>query len=76
MTEWLSKLDPKWVVTNVIGWSFLAVVLYAVYTGMVLPAQNEHFKLVDQVTATQKEIASTQGKQTIILERIDRNTSK
>jgi hypothetical protein len=76
MKDWLAKLDPKWVVTNVVGWSFLAVVLYAVYEGMVLPAQTEHFKLVNEVARNNTSIARTQERQTPILERIERNTSK
>jgi len=76
MNDWLSKLDPKWVVQNVVGWGFLAIVLWFVSSKMILPMQNAHLDLVKDVSKNTGEIVKVQDKQTPILDRIDRNTSK
>ena len=83
MKEWLSKLDPKWVASNIIGWGFLAASLSFVAFYMVLPTQEKAFKTQDELVATQREItkaiqelSSYERAKIQVLERIDRNTSK
>ncbi len=76
MKDWLAQLDPKWVVQNVVGWGFLAVVLWAVFAYMIIPAQNQQFKTQDNMVTVQRDIATTLSNQTTILQDIRRNTSK
>lgn len=68
--------NVKWALQQSVGWTFLGFVVWGVFTYMVLPAQTEHFKLVDKVAENNTAIARTQEQQTPIINRIDRNTSK
>jgi len=83
MNKLLTEQNVKWVLTNVIGWGFLAVILYYVATGMVNPMRDAHLRLVEKtvdtsgrIVETQHAIVETQAKQVPILDRIDKNTSK
>jgi hypothetical protein len=75
MKDWLLKFEPKWVALNVVGWGFLAVVLWR-YDGHATKMEDTHLRLVDKVVDTQERISDVQAKELPILERIDRNTSK
>ena len=65
-----------WMVKQGVGWVLAVIVLWWVGTYMILPTQNASIESMREIAKATADTSAAMARQTEILQRIDRNTSK